>query len=391
MSSISSVELNRGSLWLPAEHKFPKEIDRLMVRFAFSTMYNPHDKSSNFDDMKESSYLDTFRAYKDLCSGVKFSKEDAQLKKNKVQVAKTVLHDVRLLAQGILGIVDKPYAVLMVNKILGEKELSIGERLNSLQNFKFPLNEKKNLLFHAVEKNVEEWVEDFLVLGYDPNARDSMGESAIFKTDNPEIMKLLADYGADLDMMNMYGKKPIHKAGSAAYCKVLMEKGVNPHSRDLFGNTPLHTAASVSADMVQVLLDHAANVHSRNIFSMNCLAQAKSREVVELLVREGIDPNASYRFEERAIHHLKEPEAIKALIEQGADVNAADHNGRTALHMVESLEAARALIDCGADIHAKDGKGRTPFSVHKSNKEIYSLLVSRSEKRWHKVMHWWGS
>ncbi|MFT4554540.1 MAG: ankyrin repeat protein [Chlamydiales bacterium] len=204
-------------------------------------------------------------------------------------------------------------------------------------------------------------------------------------------MKLLIAYGADVNQMNFRGQVPIHKVANSACCEELIKAGVNPNTRDVFGYTPLHFAAKVSSDLVKTLLDKGANPFLKNLFSTNCLANAKSREVVDLLVAQGLDPQETYRFGERAIHCADEADVIKALVEHGADVDATDNLGETALHKAKTAGAAQALIECGADVHALNKKGRTPFKAHKSNREIYRLLLAASEKRKHKILKWWHS
>jgi len=59
-------------------------------------------------------------------------------------------------------------------------------------------------------------------------------------------------------------------------------------------------------------------------------------------------------------------EIMQLLIDHGADVNVKDQKGKTPLHIVAavkpSIEKMQLLIDNGADVNAVDQDGKTPLS-----------------------------
>jgi len=136
-----------------------------------------------------------------------------------------------------------------------------------------------------------------------------------------------------------------------------------------------------NVEMVQVLIDHGADLHHDSLRSGMPLQLAvfgRSTEMVEMLLDAGADVNG--RSESRPAHFfgtalhmaagIGNPEITKLLIERGADVNSNPPlDGRTPLHYAagsakasdDLLETIRILIDHGADVNARDKLGKTPL------------------------------
>uniref|UniRef100_A0ABM0N060 Poly [ADP-ribose] polymerase n=1 Tax=Saccoglossus kowalevskii TaxID=10224 RepID=A0ABM0N060_SACKO len=168
----------------------------------------------------------------------------------------------------------------------------------------------------------------------------------------------------------------------------------NVNARDTAGrkSTPLHFAAGFGRkDVVEHLLQHGANVHSRDDGGLIPLHNACSfghAEVVTLLLRHGGDANARDNWNYTPLHEA----AIKGkidvcivLLQHGADPNIRNTDGKTALDLAEPsakavltgeykkdelLEAARSgnedklmalLTPLNVNSHASDGRKE---SVH---------------------------
>ena len=103
------------------------------------------------------------------------------------------------------------------------------------------------------------------------------------------------------------------------------------------GATPLHSAAANStAEVVELLLQHGADVHSKDDWEgatpLHWAAEYPTAEVVELLLQYGADVNAANNDGETPLHRAAEfstAEVVELLLQHGADANATDSFGET--------------------------------------------------------------
>ena len=117
-------------------------------------------------------------------------------------------------------------------------------------------------------------------------------------------------------------------------------------------------------------------------------------EVVELLISDGADVNATNEYGMTPLHlitpyHSSGDETsigiAKTLISAGADVNIKDNEGATPLHLVADSEGwdideelAEMFIAAGANVNAKDNDGYTPLhcAVQSNTVDFVQYLIS---------------
>ena len=133
----------------------------------------------------------------------------------------------------------------------------------------------------------------------------------------------------------------------------------------------LHHAAHIGdIETVKQHLDIGADPNLKTkIIGWSPLAEARSMDIIVLLVDAGANVNDLGNGETALHRHYSTPEIIRFLISKGVDVNAVDNFGNTALHeVVDGLyprQAERAmarvniLIEAGARINATDKDGMT--------------------------------
>jgi ankyrin repeat protein len=162
------------------------------------------------------------------------------------------------------------------------------------------------------------------------------------------------------------------RTGNAEKVNDLLSRNANISAMDSCKQTPLHLAtAGNHGAVVKLLCDYGMDINSEKTHGKTplILAVDSGNEVmVEMLIELGADVNlgsggrtALYRVAERGNEKM-----VRFLIEQGADVNVRnswEYNG-TALHIAvtKGEGVTRALLQANADVDAKDLWDNTPLS-----------------------------
>ncbi|MEO6054399.1 MAG: ankyrin repeat domain-containing protein [Chthoniobacterales bacterium] len=130
------------------------------------------------------------------------------------------------------------------------------------------------------------------------------------------------------------------------------------------GSALSYFVSSGSSKMVQWFIDHGVDPKKISGNSApTLLFYSGSPEIVEILIKNGVDINAVDSFGRTALfevagYRLNSSETVRMLLRRGANPNARDKFGFTPLTMAQGKEAVEVLVDGGADVHAKDDKGR---------------------------------
>ncbi|MEW6114133.1 MAG: ankyrin repeat domain-containing protein [Thermodesulfobacteriota bacterium] len=190
-------------------------------------------------------------------------------------------------------------------------------------------------------------------------------------------------------------------AGNVAEVKRLLSNGANPNAKDSVGETALTRAVRAPRispallETILLLLDNGADVNAKNdngesalYWAVSLLPASRERiELVKLLLERGADANVAEKEDGHTVlmqacspqSNLNHPgitEIVKLLISKGVNVNASSKDGNTALIWASGANAVgvvKLLLEAGANVNHRNSDGDTPVSVAASS-QVKDLL-----------------
>uniref|UniRef100_A0ABD2W939 Uncharacterized protein n=1 Tax=Trichogramma kaykai TaxID=54128 RepID=A0ABD2W939_9HYME len=260
--------------------------------------------------------------------------------------------------------------------------------------------------FHvACEYGWEDVVQKFLELGQDPNLLvQRTGNSPLYLAlshNKREVSRLLLKHGADPNVANKDGRTALHVLGENYWNSPNMEmifelkKKLKPgqvDARDKLGNTPLHLAVpshSTNAKLVvQALLQIGSNPNVANdegLTPMHIICKRCCNDGLwELFwnisddMKQPVSLDVRDKLGNTPLHYAlkyKNLDMIELLLRNGADPNAVDEEGLTPLHIISKNDifCYWARIFTNKEFHplmqidARDKLGRTPLQLAVAN------------------------
>ncbi len=193
--------------------------------------------------------------------------------------------------------------------------------------------------------------------GADVNLQDVDGSTALHVARSSAVARTLIEYGADIECKNSRGMSPLHRVRNVGVARVLLKNGALVNATDNLGNTPLHLSNDV--EVCKLLLKYSASVTQRN--SKGETPIQKSHTIPKVF----------------------------ALFKAGADINAVDDMGRTLLmkksrsfgsfYVSRFIEPLLSLKPC---IRLKDCEGRTAIDFTIAELPRRRLLTYQAEEMW---------
>ena len=252
-------------------------------------------------------------------------------------------------------------------------------------------------LHRASEKGFESVVQILLESGADVNARDNQSKTSLHLAScSLRSNTSGAIYGIDVDVPDGLSEKALHRAsklGHELVVQLLLDHGADVHARDSCDGTPLHSAsawdyARIGGSVVRLLLEHGAKINaqrSSGCSPLHLAVQSGNERMVQLLLECGADVNARDNNARTPLHFVSDSlwassDVVPLLLEHGAEINARDSSGWSLLHLAakESKKpVVRVLLDHAADINALENNGWTPLDLarrYNKNKMVRLLL-----------------
>ena len=210
-----------------------------------------------------------------------------------------------------------------------------------------------------------------------------------------EVMRILLQGGADI---KIWSSEPWSRGGTALNCalsrldaastELLVEAGADPDSRDENDSPVIFRAAKVprtnssrsAAQIVKLLHKHGANLEVRDNSQSTLLhvaAEACDLDAVEMLLAEGLDPDAVDRMGQKPLDrvldrlpplfpksvtardefHARQSAIVQLLSKSVSRLDSIEHSGETPLINVSSEQPQRGKSRTSLDTQAK----RRPF------------------------------
>lgn len=202
-------------------------------------------------------------------------------------------------------------------------------------------------------------------------------------------VRALVEEGADVNASDKKGGTPLSKAVHHMNCpqtvEFVLDHGANVDSRDYHDRTALYWAQD--ADIARLLIARGADVKTTDDVGWTALHVADNPLVAQQLITHGADVEARCHAEETPLVRLAgaygDPaETIRALLAHGAQVNVRNFENRTALHgaaRMGNTKTAKLLIEAGADLNARqDNAGWTPLhsALYRGHPDVAKLLIN---------------
>ncbi|XP_032823211.1 caskin-1-like isoform X3 [Petromyzon marinus] len=218
------------------------------------------------------------------------------------------------------------------------------------------------------------------------NHQDEDGFSALHHAalnGNTEIMNLLLEAQAHVDMKDNKGLRPLHYAawqGKVEPLRILLKAGSSVNLQSGDGQIPLHLSVQNGHYQVsELLLQHQANpciVNNNNKTPLDLACEFGRLRVVKLLLSSNVCPtllegrphDPSHPNSTSALHLAAKNghvDIIRMLILAGVDVNRQTRVG-TALHeaaLYGKTEAVRLLIESGVNVHIRNSYNQTALDI----------------------------
>ncbi|KAF1323579.1 Tkl protein kinase, partial [Globisporangium splendens] len=228
------------------------------------------------------------------------------------------------------------------------------------------------------------------------NVGDTPLHNAAASTDSIGMVRELLDYGASIDQQNNDGWSALNTAihsGCADIALLLIESGAAIDLPNNDGDTPLLVAVKDSScvDVVEELLARGANINHQNRVGATALYHAMVYEndgIVQLLLERGASVTTAKEFGSTPLLVACKygfADVVALLLDAGADASSKDGYGDTMLLTATRnghVEAASVLLNRGAAIDSRDSHGRCPlhFASRDGNIAVVDTLLGGGAK-----------
>jgi ankyrin repeat protein len=248
-----------------------------------------------------------------------------------------------------------------------------------------------SVLHWAANRGYADVAELLLAHKADPNVKDFLGNTPLHlaaRRGDTVTARHLLRYGADADARGEAGSTPLHFAAgkvSAELMRALLDRGARVDAADKAGLRPLHHALWSDYRKARDPARQRAAVDlllARGAFA-DPLAEAALGRARAVRLFLAVDPSRLHHSDSRGrtlLHWAAmagQREVVTLLLDNGVDPNAADDFGDTPLHVAIRCgqPAVVATLALRADPNRYDGYGLTALAVARADGEWLSLAT----------------
>ncbi|KMQ50170.1 Ankyrin [Chitinispirillum alkaliphilum] len=262
-------------------------------------------------------------------------------------------------------------------------------------------HQSKSLLYTAVKSNKYDIARLILEYGVNPNRIE--GVAQLFSTpqttsliqavtnNNLEMVTLLCEYGADVNLVPEHGESALHIAAREGYSgvmRVLIEHGADLFSsHDFWNNTPFTYALRSGNQETVLLLENAGALDTARIDLERELANAagnSNTDIIDYLLQKGVDPHTSAFSEDillvRAVSagHI---DVLHQFLELGLNPNNPSFDDPILYKIpYDSTDILSLLVKYGADIHnTRRGTTILEYATFGQSYEFIKYLLDTGE------------
>ncbi|QRY18880.1 ORF-10 [Teiidae poxvirus 1] len=208
-------------------------------------------------------------------------------------------------------------------------------------------------IYYAIRRSNKELVELFLINGVILNQdRELYLTTALLSGCSLDIIRLLINYGANVNEIDDFGRTPLHHSICKGYhdiTRLLVTSNALLDVEDNYTGSPLYYSVYKNDVLsTKLLIRNGADVNKDNI--LNIAISCRNRLLVEILLNNGADAK-----KERVIHKaldVKDLQILTLILQHGANPDAYNSEGLTPLYVAVTLlkiEFTKVLLEYGAD------------------------------------------
>ena len=212
---------------------------------------------------------------------------------------------------------------------------------------------------------------------------------AVKYSDHPEVLEVLIDAGAYVNIVDEQGRTPlmiaVNNRRNIEMIKVLLKKGARVNTWDKEKVTPLMYAVINNDNrIIELLIKHGAYLNIEGAKNKTLAYAVKNNgevDSIETLLDYGAKVNEEDKYGQIPLEYAvdnKNIEMITLLIKYGANVNFRTENNRTifmkALNLIEEISTIEMFIENGTEINARDEDGLTSLMIASANNENVNII-----------------